>query len=177
MVLALVTELGLGKESISASVRMQDSGRSEYTLKARTLAERRVFLGAVWLGSMFVDSDCDTCCHSTLTHICVRFETCSRDFETLQFGEYTERCCRILEETDEYPTDIVIVQLVRMQRIAENSNSVLHNAPMERTLDLSSSLSMRIEMLKRDLTEVGASLRQDLPQACEYIFLSRQGRV
>lgn len=60
MVMALVTELGLDKEPYvltgAALGGVSSIGRSTSTIKPRALGERRVFLGAIWLRSMFVKS-------------------------------------------------------------------------------------------------------------------------
>lgn len=63
MIMALVTELGLDKEPYELSNTgpggVSAIGVSTSNVKSRTLAERRVLLGALWLRSMFVDSDFD----------------------------------------------------------------------------------------------------------------------
>lgn len=57
MVMALVTELGLDKEpyapSNTAPGGVSAIGISASNVEPRTLAERRVMLGAFWLRSMF----------------------------------------------------------------------------------------------------------------------------
>lgn len=85
----------------------------------------------------------------------------------MKFGKYAENCCRILEEAMEYPTDIYLVQLVRIQRIADNTRLTLYNEALESAPDFSTLLSMGMASLERDLRDIGTVLRLDLPQAGE----------
>jgi hypothetical protein len=172
MVLALVTELGLDKEPYALSSispgGVSAIGTSGSPVEPRTLAERRVFLGAFWLRSMFVDSALPSLAsHHALTYDYFRFTTCSTEFDAMKFGNYAENCCRILEETMEYPTDIYLVHLVRMQRVADNTRGTLYNEALEGAPDFPTLLSMGMASLERDLRDVGTALRLDLPQAGE----------
>lgn len=65
----------------------------------------------------------------------------------------------------EYPTDIYLVQLVRMQRIADETRTTLYNEALESTSEFTTLLSMGMASLERDLREVGTNLRLDIPQA------------
>ncbi|KEF53249.1 uncharacterized protein A1O9_10697 [Exophiala aquamarina CBS 119918] len=89
------------------------------------------------------------------------------EFDALKFGKYADNCCRILEETMEYPTDIYLVQIVRIQRIADESRTTLYNEALESASEFSTLLSMGMASLERDLREVGTTLRLDIPQAGE----------
>lgn len=69
MVLALVAELGLDKELRQAPSMAQKNNGLAPSSKPRTLAERRLFLGAYWVGSMLVNSQSERLSHRmTLIH-------------------------------------------------------------------------------------------------------------
>ncbi|KAK5047581.1 hypothetical protein LTR84_006678 [Exophiala bonariae] len=164
MVLALIAELGLDKEPQLSSGMASKNEDSTFSSKPRTLAERRLFLGAYWLGSMFVNFLHTSSVDDADSRV-IRFRTCSSDFETIQYGGYAEHCCRTLEETADYQTDFDLVQLVRMQRMTDITKEALHSSALETTINLSSFLSMRIATLESDLAEVGSCFRQEVPQA------------
>jgi len=172
MIMALVTELGLDKEPYAISSTgpggVSAIGISQNNGKSRTLAERRVLLGALWLRSMFVEYDFNPEIPPVLTCDFVRFTTCSTEFDALKFGKYAESCCRILEDAMEFPTDIYLVQLVRMQRIADETRTTLYNEALENTSEFTTLLSMGMASLERDLRDVGTTLRLDIPQAGEH---------
>jgi hypothetical protein len=48
----------------------------------------------------------------------LRATTCVKDMDPLRYTSYTEECCRVLEELQEYPTDMYLVQLARLNRMA-----------------------------------------------------------
>ncbi|KAK5050754.1 hypothetical protein LTR84_003313 [Exophiala bonariae] len=149
MVMALVTELGLDQEphmlANAALGGVGSIGRSASTLKTRTLAERRVFLGAIWLRSIFT--------------------TCSAEFDGIKFGRYAENCCRILEDAMEHPDDLYLVQLIRMQRIADSSRMTLHNEALENSPGFPMFLSIGVASLVKSVQDMGTTLSLELPQA------------
>jgi hypothetical protein len=88
----------------------------------------------------------------------------------MKFGKYAENCCKILENTVEYPTDIYLVQLVRMQRIADNIKITIYNETLDGSPDFSPVLSINIASLERELRDVRSTLQLDLPQAGKQKF-------
>jgi hypothetical protein len=85
----------------------------------------------------------------------------------MKFGRYAENCCQILQDRVEYPDDLYLVQLVRMQRIADSSRTTLHNEALENSLEFPMLLSIGVASLEKSVQDMGATLDLELPQACE----------
>lgn len=85
----------------------------------------------------------------------------------MRFGRYAENCCQVLEEAMEYPDDLYLVQLVRMQRIADTIRTTLHNEGLESSPDYRMFLSVGVASWEKDLQDMGTALRLDLSQAGE----------
>jgi hypothetical protein len=54
-----------------------------------------------------------------------RAAICVKDMDPLRYTNYTEECCRVLEELQEYPTDMYLVQLSRLNRMAHKIVQIL----------------------------------------------------
>ncbi|KAJ6189815.1 hypothetical protein N7519_004723 [Penicillium mononematosum] len=74
----------------------------------RTLEERRTYLGCYYLTTIL--------------------STCVKDLgPIIRFTKYTDECCNVLEQVAEYPTDVSLVQLVRVMNMADKIHYALYN--------------------------------------------------
>ncbi|PTU21624.1 hypothetical protein P175DRAFT_0193252 [Aspergillus ochraceoroseus IBT 24754] len=64
-----------------------------------TIEERRAHLGCVYMSSVV--------------------SLCARNMDPVRYTRYTEECCRVLEDTRDHPTDLYLVRLSRLHRIAD----------------------------------------------------------
>ncbi|OQV08214.1 Fungal specific transcription factor domain-containing protein [Cladophialophora immunda] len=119
LIMAMMIELGLNKEVYSKNLRPGLFARSGYfgetgsvplatammnrvtplrSSTARTLEERRTFLGCFFLTSII--------------------SMCKRDVEPIRYSRYADECCRAISEAAEYPTDVYVVHLARLHGMA-----------------------------------------------------------
>ncbi|KAJ9616643.1 hypothetical protein H2200_000362 [Cladophialophora chaetospira] len=99
LVMALMVDLRLHRQ---AALRKCAKPQREYfrmeghgdTVAARTLEQRRTFLGCYYLTAVIAMT--------------------ARDFEPVRYTRYAEECCQVILEAAEYPTDIYLVQVVKL---------------------------------------------------------------
>ncbi|KAF7173128.1 hypothetical protein CNMCM5623_005351 [Aspergillus felis] len=89
--LAMLRSLGLHRRPNPSSGKLPQSCERD---NAPTTDERRAYLGCFY-----------TACLAA---------TFAKDMDPLRYTCYTEECCRVLEELREYPTDMYLVQLARL---------------------------------------------------------------
>ncbi|KAG2009362.1 hypothetical protein GB937_007765 [Aspergillus fischeri] len=95
LALAMLNSLGLHKRPDPSVGKPPQSPEND---NAHTTDARRAYLG---------------CFYTT----CVT-ATCLKDVDPPRYTSYTEECCRVLEGLQEYPTDMYLVQLARLNRMA-----------------------------------------------------------
>ncbi|KAK2760140.1 C6 transcription factor [Colletotrichum kahawae] len=111
----LVGELGL-KRGPSLTERTRLIVMRPCELKQRTNEERRLLL-AVWYLSSSVSLDV-------------------QQIDPMRFSAYMEQCLRELEETMEYESDIHVIYIVRVQRLAERISQIRANEDWDGGLGL-----------------------------------------
>ncbi|KAL1966514.1 hypothetical protein VTN77DRAFT_4436 [Rasamsonia byssochlamydoides] len=119
LAIALVADLGLnrplptpGRRTAADVLRTALHGSKGARTVRGTLEERRTFLGCFYLSSMLS------------AHL--------KGLEPLPYTPYVEECCQVLVDAKEYPGDVYLVQLVRVQRIV---NMIGQHVPTD-TADL-----------------------------------------
>jgi hypothetical protein len=95
-----------------------------------------------------------------------RFKICYRDIDALHFTKYADACCRALEEIVEYPSDVYLVHLVRLQQKADKIGEMLYSEDLDTTSGVTPPLAMGITALEKEIVNIGPSLPLDIPQAC-----------
>ncbi|GIK06636.1 hypothetical protein Aspvir_002286 [Aspergillus viridinutans] len=94
-----------------------------------------------------------------------RAATCVKDIDPLRYTSYTDECCRVLEELREYPTDMYLVQLARLNRMAHRIVQILpfdaYNPPHIASSD---SVQRCVEALEAELKRLKPSSAQDCIQ-------------
>jgi hypothetical protein len=82
--------------------------------------------------------------------------------DPLRYTSYTEECCRVLEELQELPTDMYLVRLARLNRMAHRIVQTLpfdaYNPPQ---LHPSDSVQSCVKYLEAELEHMKPSSAQD----------------
>ncbi|PGH18691.1 hypothetical protein AJ80_04344 [Polytolypa hystricis UAMH7299] len=144
----MMVDLGLHKEphiSPHAAGLLRDLNRANASVSMRTLEERRVLLGVFWLSSIM--------------------STCSKEMSGIRFTRYVNQCWQVLQESLEYPTDMYLVQLVRLQQFADTIGKSLYHDNPETPPVMPATVPMCISWLEKEVQRVGDTLQLDIPQA------------
>ncbi|KAF1964764.1 hypothetical protein BU23DRAFT_51024 [Bimuria novae-zelandiae CBS 107.79] len=133
LTMAMVTELRLNEESQPRSKIGAGALRgliSDETPPARTLDERRAYLGVFWMASII-----NNCFHNMVTP---------------RFTQYTEDCCRILEASQESANDAYLVQLIRLIQLVDKVDRWVYRDAL--SVEITPSLAITISVLQEEVT-------------------------
>lgn len=86
---------------------------------------------------------------------------------------YLDYCCRILEERMEYPTDALVVLLVRTQQLSQSISMTLAFRNTKDSLPLSlivQSFQHEIRQLRNTIPESLSDCGQSVPVACDLSY-------
>ncbi|KAF2689106.1 hypothetical protein K458DRAFT_292127 [Lentithecium fluviatile CBS 122367] len=154
---AILVELGIDKEakhrSKTSAGAIGDLGRDSQVERARSLEERRGFLGLYWTNSIT--------------------KSCLKDITPIPFSRYADQCCRILESTMEYFGDAYLVRLVHVQRKIDKIRDILYTEDSVYMSGMSIPLVMGVSSLEQELQ----TLEDSLPPAvgvAQLLYLSHQ---
>ncbi|KAL4877829.1 hypothetical protein BJY04DRAFT_230432 [Aspergillus karnatakaensis] len=78
----------------------------------------------------------------------------------LDFTAHFDDCCRQLEQAGEHPTDVLLVGLVRIQKIATKVNDCFHEAPETATTPQETIHSIAVASMRHELD----TLMKQLPE-------------
>lgn len=88
--------------------------------------------------------------------------------DPLRYTSYTEECCRVLEELQEHPTDMYLVRLARLNRMAHRIVQILpfdaHNPPQIAPSEL---VQTCVKYFEAEFKHMKPSSAQDRIQDCE----------
>ncbi|GFF25221.1 hypothetical protein IFM61606_09380, partial [Aspergillus udagawae] len=139
LVLAMLRSLGLHQWPNPSSGKLPQPSEHD---NAPTTDERRAYLGCFY-----------TACVAA---------TCVKDMDPLRYTSYTEECCRVLEELQEYPTDMYLVQLARLNCMAYRIVQTLpFDAYSPPHMASSDSIQTCVEALGTELKRMTPSSAQD----------------
>jgi hypothetical protein len=94
-----------------------------------------------------------------------------RDIDPMRYTSYTEECCRIIEDSKEYPSDLYLVQLVRMLRMTERIHRILTFDQYDTTeLILSAPIGMCINSLAAELRKIKESITSVTQNDCKQSY-------
>lgn len=99
---------------------------------------------------------------------------CFKDIDAMRFTRTMEQCCQILEDTQDQPSDIYLVQSARLQQVAIKIGQILYSDEIDMTSGMSVPLVGSISSLEKQILKARSSLRLDIPQACK---VSPRGRL
>lgn len=85
--------------------------------------------------------------------------------ESFRFTKYTDECCKILEESPEFPSDRYLVQLVRIMHLAENINHTITVDDAHSSPGLLAPLAMSLRWHQVELQKLRDSFSCEQPHA------------
>ncbi|KAJ9402483.1 transcriptional regulator family: Fungal Specific TF [Paecilomyces variotii] len=139
LAVALVVDLGLNKGQSKPNVQcrfqkvsdaMGDVSGLGSSGGSGTLEERRAFLGCFYLTAVV--------------------SSVFRRMDPLRYTPYVEECCQILLSSKRYPTDTYLVELVRLQKIA---NTIKRSIPIDdiEPGKMRAPVGMHMKAIEKDL--------------------------
>ncbi|KAF4974577.1 hypothetical protein FZEAL_8549 [Fusarium zealandicum] len=145
--MSLVTELGLDKEPLSSSNTapgaLDDVTYNQITRAERTHEERRCYLGAYWTNSLL--------------------RMCVKDMIAMPSKPSIDEGCLVLERDMQFPSDIYLVHLVRVQQVANSVSATLYQDLDDHGSNASSTTLMAVSHLEKEIEKVRATFRPGLP--------------
>ncbi|KAL2826447.1 hypothetical protein BDW59DRAFT_65165 [Aspergillus cavernicola] len=116
---------------------------------SHTLEEQRAYLGCFYMSAVL--------------------STCLQGTNSMKYTDYTKECCRVIEHAAEYPTDLYLVRLVRLHRLADRISRTLSRDEIDLPGYPSPPISLCINVLEAELQH----LKPPLPPASlhDLIFL------
>ncbi|MCJ1389948.1 hypothetical protein MMC18_002806 [Xylographa bjoerkii] len=153
---SLVVDLGLNKEAITKARFVQSyAGILAFSQDIPpqdlpTLEERRAFLGLTYLNSACVvilkgSDGTDQADYWSSIALYIDF------MDDCPFPCYAEACMNVLEESAQYPSDEYLIQLVRLQHIAEEINQALPRSDLESPHSPTAPIALYIRTLQTKL--------------------------
>ncbi|KAL2428740.1 hypothetical protein ABEF95_006154 [Exophiala dermatitidis] len=152
LAMAMVADLGLHR---SAQIKLWSKPpgtaamgyfvRDGQAPAARTLAERRAFLGCF-----------------CITFIVSMF---ARDIEHLHYSKYAEECCRVISETMEYPSDTYLVKLTELCHFGDRTSRTLKSDDWEWSSGIATPLGACVRSLEAELHQLKASFMINTSQS------------
>ncbi|KAH6867731.1 hypothetical protein B0T10DRAFT_569285 [Thelonectria olida] len=146
--MSLVTELRLGKKQLP-NTRIGPGALNEITRESVSQArmtpdEQRCYLGVFWINSVL--------------------RMCVRDMVAMPLRPSINESCAVLEEVMQFPSDRYLVQLVRVQQVAETIGKNLFEDANEANLQVSSTMLVTVSHLEKEVMKLGNTLSQGLSQ-------------
>jgi hypothetical protein len=84
--------------------------------------------------------------------------------DDFRFTQYADKCVQILERCREYESDVYLVQLVRLQRIAEEVHQSIPRYNLMGSLPVQASIVQSVKTLQMKLDQFGRNLPSHLKQ-------------
>ncbi|KAJ9260815.1 transcriptional regulator family: Fungal Specific TF [Paecilomyces variotii] len=149
LIMAMMTDLCLNNAAHPKSPSKLALGLAKYfekdgqPHKTRTLEERRAYLGVFYLTSIV--------------------SLYARNIDSLRYTKYTEECCQLVAEAAEYPTDTLLIQLMRVHRLADKIKLSLSLDELEVQLGVSAPIGAYVRSLESELVQLKHTFPQDIP--------------
>ncbi|KAJ9297657.1 transcriptional regulator family: Fungal Specific TF [Paecilomyces variotii] len=149
LIMAMMTDLCLNNAAHPKSPSKLALGLAKYFEKdgqshtTRTLEERRTYLGVFYLTSIV--------------------SLYARNIDSLRYTKYTEECCQLIAEAAEYPTDALLIQLMRVHRLADKIKLSLSLDELEVQLGVSAPIGAYVRSLGSELVQLKHTFPQDIP--------------
>ncbi|KIW86764.1 uncharacterized protein Z519_12550 [Cladophialophora bantiana CBS 173.52] len=148
LIMALMFDLGLHKHY---TPRKYAKPQREYFLpdrqegSTRTLEERRTYLGCFYLTSVVMMT--------------------ARDFEPIRYTKYTDECCSMISEAVEYPTDIYLFQLTKLNYLGDKISRTIIQREWDPSSGISAPIGAYVKSLEAELRNFKASMSLDIPES------------
>lgn len=96
-----------------------------------------------------------------------RMSSCVRDMEPLRFTKYTEECCNTVSLVPEFPTDTLLVPLVRTAHLADKIVQTICSDDFDLPGLYSTPLGLSIRGFEAELRRLKASFPCEPPYSSE----------
>ncbi|KIW70231.1 hypothetical protein, variant [Phialophora macrospora] len=146
LIMAMTIDLGLNKQTAPRRYAKPQreyfrmDGRGE-NLAPRTLEERRTFLGCFCLT--------------------VAISMTARDFEPIRYTKYAEECCQLISAAAEYPTDVYLVQVVKLLHMGDKINRTFGQQEWDPSSNVSAPIGASVKSLEPELLKLKPSVPLD----------------
>ncbi|OAL20505.1 hypothetical protein AYO22_08806 [Fonsecaea multimorphosa] len=148
LVMSVMIDLGLNKHYTPrkyAKPQREYFRMDRHEAALRTLEDRRTYLGCFYLTSVI-----------SMT---------ARDFEAIRYTKYTEECLTTISESVEYPTDIYLVQLIKLSYISDKISRTIIQREWDLCSGLSAPIGAYVKSIDAELRKCKASMSFDIPQS------------
>ena len=88
----------------------------------------------------------------------------SRDFDPVQYNRYADECCQLILEAAEYPSDVYLVQVVKLLHLSEKIRNRLTQQDWDPPSGISAPVGACVKSLEAELLSLKPSVSADLPQ-------------
>lgn len=88
-----------------------------------------------------------------------------RSVDSLKYTRYTDECCQIISEAAEYPTDTLLIQLMRVHRLADKIKRSISLDELEVPLGVSAPIGAYVRSLGSELAQLKQSFPEQLPDS------------
>ncbi|KIV85104.1 hypothetical protein PV11_00839 [Exophiala sideris] len=155
LAMALMIDLGLnkaisprGKTALGSMAYFRPPDRQSST--ERTLEERRAFLGVLYV--------------TTAVSIW------ARDMDPVKYSRYADECCRVLEQTNGYPSDEHLVVMIRIMSLCNRIRSTFSPEEWEPSSGMSAPVGVCVKSFEAELEQLKTKLPTGT-QSAEFLSL------
>ena len=78
----------------------------------------------------------------------------AREFESLRYTKYAEECCQLIFQHAEYPTDVYLVQLVRLLYMADKIGRSLNPAEFDPSSNINAPVGAAVKALEVEVRKL-----------------------
>jgi hypothetical protein len=84
--------------------------------------------------------------------------------DPVRYTRHAEECCNVIIEAAEYPSDVYLVQLVRLHRLADKIRRSLSCDDVGVSMTMAAPLGALVKALESEVIQVKSSLPTTIPQ-------------
>ena len=78
----------------------------------------------------------------------------ARDYEPIRYTKYAEECCQLLLEAAEYPTDVHLIQLVKLLYMGDKINRTLNPQDFDPSSNISMPVGAAVKSLEAEVHQL-----------------------
>ncbi len=88
----------------------------------------------------------------------------SRDFEPVRYTRYAEECCHFLSEAGEFPTDVYLVQVVKLLYLGDKISRTLNPQDFDPSSNIAAPVGASVKSLEAELQSLKPLVEPDILQ-------------
>lgn len=93
----------------------------------------------------------------------------------MRLSNLADKSCQVLEEAMQFPSDLYLTQLVRIQQTADTIRATLYNDLLEPEPNMSAMVSMAMSSLETEVEKIEITLSREIPQGRESFYFPYVG--